>query len=618
MHILDEVVGIDQSGTVERLRIEQSYVVLSKEKIFHDDILDVLLMSERYLDTDMLKMRVYHENKINPLLGMVSDIPFLQKKNDQGINVYKAVYLPNWNADDGKYEINIFYGKKQVVTREGLGFVLTRRLPRTIENGLSVVDLEMNKSIKTKSFRGPYGESMDYRAICEWARFMEADALWILSGETTTFKKRSADSPWDPEPLENLYLLNKIADDYGIDIGAYIMSFYVPGDKGVTERYDAGLGYNSEKDYLYRSRHISLACEKRIADIVTLARSFQNDPNIDYIGFDFIRTGRADGYELAPAAIEETNIKTPHEWETMNGKEKIIWFAKKIEVEKDPLIIEKWRWWRAHQVAKIIERVIEEAGITKPVWIFTLGWEHGKEHGQDPVMFFDAGVTIDAVMLYESDRYQFPRMLNQWRGYMREGQGNVIVGNCVDERLLDSEFLGPPQEFYRRNVLGYSSIFKDGIAAGIFFHDLARAFWGRKGGYTTEDYAIAHMSSIYNMKKELGELDLVVDVDIPSIEDNDSLDGYLLLKNNSTSSFKNIEIEGLYPYDNTIWHTGNSRNRLSIDELPKFESVRIGFTARSSQNPTRKGYLRFRIDIDGTKRYFITVASSPGRNAPLE
>ena len=83
------------------------------------------------------------------------------------------------------------------------------------------------------------------------------------------------------------------------------MSFYVPGPDGIPERYKPGLGYNAENDTLYRARHISLSCDQRVKDLIDLAREFQNDQQIDYIGFDFIRTGRVDGYELAQLVIDD-------------------------------------------------------------------------------------------------------------------------------------------------------------------------------------------------------------------------------------------------------------------------------------------------------------------------
>jgi hypothetical protein len=617
MYLQDEVVGIDEEGRVEEIRIERSFVLLSKEILYHHDILTVQVLSELYLDYAALAMRVYKDGKTVPLLGLEVDIRFLEEKNEKGIYQYRAVYLPSWNELEGEYEIRLYYRGRVVVTSEKLTFVLKRRPPQPVKQGLSVADLEMNESVTTRTYTDPNGGRSDYRAILEWTHFMGADALWILAGETTTFsrKKRSVASLedsgtessrrefalWDTGPLKNLALLKKHASAYGIDIGAYIMSFYVPGGKGVPEQYEPGIGYNSEKDYLYRSQYISIGCERRILDIIELVKRFQLDPEVRYIGFDFIRTGRADGYELAPLVVRDTNIETPEGWEGMSLAQKARWFARKIEVQKEPMIIEKWRWWRAHRVAKIIERVIMEAGVTKPVWVYTLGWNHGKEHGQDPVMFFDAGVSIDAVMLYESNRYQFPRMLQQWREYIKPGQGNLLIGNCVDSRLLDSENLSPPQEFYRRDVEGYSKIIEGGVASGIFFHDISRALWGNKGGYTFLDYAISHGSGLYRLMKDAGVLDLVIEVQYEKSGGNELI-GHLVLKNNSTEAIRNIVIEAF------SW---KGRGRLSIEgyeppveveKISEFECLKLGFQGIDLGSDV----LRFMVDVDGKKRYYIT------------
>jgi hypothetical protein len=447
---------------------------------------------------------------------------------------------------------------------------------------------------------------------------MNADMLWILAGETTTFhrKKRGA-SPWDKGPLENLKLLKEIAPYYGVKIGAYIMSFYVPGAGGIPDRYEAGLGYNAEKGTLYRSRHISLASEQRIRDMVELATQFQKDPQIEYIGFDFIRTGRADGYELAQLVIDDTGIDTPREWIDLDASERIKWFARKIEVEHDPLIIEKWRWWRAHKVAEIVKRVMEEAEITKPVWVYTLGWNHGKEHGQDPVMFFDAGVTFDAVMLYEASQSQFERLLGHWNRYITAEQGNVLVGSCVDYKLLDSDTLTPPEEFFRRNTEAYQNVMRNGFAKGIFFHDIARAFWGRKGGYRFMDYAVAHMSSVYGLKREHGTLDLVVDV-MYEEEGEDMLGGVLQCKNNSTRDLEDIRIELVSPgmpvtvsfYPDLSSNGEGEASLLSvakrstrIGSLQTFQTVSVPFVVHNLQ--TGRSTLLFKVSVENDRHYFI-------------
>jgi hypothetical protein len=513
-------------GNIQRLEIERPKVLLSKSEIYHHEILSVHLSGVSDLKPERLTMRVYRNGQIRFSADIEMSIPFLID-NEGNHEKLKAVYMPGWNEEEGEYEIDVYYGEERLDVEGENKFFLKRREVQDLGKVITVVDLEMNESIRRRRFVDPDGRETDYGAILKWARFMEADAIWVLSGETTSFSHQRIfsspvdfglanfasndqslsefapkdqtlqnQSPWDSGPLDNLHLLKEIAGEYGVQVGAYIMCFYVPGKYGVPEMYSAGVGYKSEDDSLYRSYHVSLLCEKRIKDIIDLTRKFQKDENIDYIGFDFIRTGRADGYELGPLVVKDTNIITPKSWNNLSEREKIKWFARKVEVEKDPVIIEKWRWWRAHKVAQIVQRVINEAGITKPVWVYTLGWNHGKEHGQDPVMFFDAGVSIDAVMLYEANRQQFDRLLNQWNSYIRNGQGNIIIGNCIDYRLLDSDTLTPPDELRRRNIEGYKRIIRNGHPSGLFLHDISRAFWGRRGEFTIEDYALSFLSSV--------------------------------------------------------------------------------------------------------------------------
>ncbi len=429
--------------------------------------------------------------------------------------VYTAVYMPPWNAPEGEYRIRVYYKNNPLNCEHGITFYLKRRKVEKLKTPLTVADLEMNKSVRKVNVRGVTGEPVGPEGIIDWVNFLRANALWILAGETTSFKKRVAcdKTPyWDKGPLENLDTLKVLAKSEGIKVGAYVISFFVPGKRGVPKRYRPGIGYDKESGKLYSSRHISLNSKKRIEDIVKLVKRFQNDPYIDYIGFDFIRTGRVDGYELVNDFVKESNISRPQGWKKMNLNSRMKWLAREIEVNNNPVIVKKWRWWRAHRVALIVKYIILKARITKPVWVFTLGWRHGSMHGQDPVMFFDAGVSIDAVMLYEANNRQFTKMMKQWKRYMTEEQGNLIVGNCVDYKLLDSDFLDPPDEMFRRNRVGYSSIYKNGLAKGIFFHDIARAIWGRKGGYDGWRYALKFAENVIDLQNMIGENEIMTDI----------------------------------------------------------------------------------------------------------
>jgi hypothetical protein len=615
--IYDTVTGIDAYGEVEYLDVPRPKLFLLKKEIYHYEILEVFLTGVQEADENLFAIRIVRDGRVYPSVGMEERIPF--KRRDE---ILRAVYLPDWNQREGEYEIEVFYGNRRLKIDSSFTFTLLRRPVPDIEPGISIVDLETNESIAEKILVDPAGRKTDYSAILEWAAFMDADMLWILAGETTTFHvKRKGASPWDRGPLENLELLKERAPYYGIEIGAYIMSFYVPGPEGIPGRYEPGLGYNAEKGTLYRSKHISLSSEQRIQDMIELARRFQQDPQIGYIGFDFIRTGRADGYELAQQVIDETNISTSQEWAALDAAERIKWFARKIEVERDPLVVEKWRWWRAHRVAQIVKRIMDEAEITKPVWVYTLGWNHGKEHGQDPVMFFDAGVTFDAVMLYEASQSQFERLLGHWNRYISTDQGNIVVGSCVDYKLLDSDSLSPPDEFFRRNTEAYQNVMRDGFAKGIFFHDIARAFWGRKGGYTFIDYAMAHMSSVYGLRRELRTLDLVVDV-LYEEEEEGRLSGALQCKNNSTRDLENICIELVYPsfpVAVTFYRDSHDENRdgmyypgtdvMYVGNLQTFQTISVPFTVYNLANTYTT--IIFRVAVENNRHYYVREVISP-------
>ncbi len=610
--IFDTVTGVDENGEIEYIQTPLPRIILSKKEIYHYETIEVFLYGVDDIESDNFHIQVIHEGKVYPSAGIEYKIPFVRYDL-----FYRAVWLPGWNEKEGEYAIQIYFGEMLLKTDEEITFILKRRPLPQIKEGLSIVDLEMNKSIKEMHFFDPEGRKTDYRAILEWAQFMNADMIWILSGETTTFKERKSLSPWDIGPLENLKLIKEIAGDYSIEIGAYIMSFYVPGKQGVPDLYKPGIGYNSEQDKLYNSKHISLSSEERIQDIVELAGQFQKDPDIHYIGFDFIRTGRGDGYELATQVIADTNIITPPGWEDYSASDKIKWFARKIEVERDPLCIEKWRWWRAHRVAEIVKRIIVEANITKPVWVYTLGWNHGKEHGQDPIMFFDAGVTYDAVMLYEANQNQFARLLVHWNEYIEKGQGNILVGSSVDYTLLDSDYLNPPEEFYRRNREGYRNVVRNGFAKGIFFHDIARAFWGRKGQYTFREYAIAHLSSVYSMRKDLKNLDLLVDLELKE-PITGQVSGFINIKNNSTGNMRDIRVELIAPISSgtiifhrevVINHPGPigispvETRHIYIDGLNTFESMIVPFTIKNLKSVPRN--IIFRVEIASEQNYYV-------------
>ena len=75
----------------------------------------------------------------------------------------------------------------------------------------------------------------------------------------------------------------------------------------------------------------------------------------------------------------------------MAEPDRIHWLAHTVERKEDKQVVALFEWWRAHKVATVLKSILDEAKMTKPVFTFTLGWEMGHQHGQDPAMLVDAG-----------------------------------------------------------------------------------------------------------------------------------------------------------------------------------------------------------------------------------
>jgi hypothetical protein len=143
--------------------------------------------------------------------------------------------------------------------------------------------------------------------------------------------------------------------------------------------------------------------------------------------------------------------------------------------------------------------------LKKPVWVFTLGWDHGTEHGQDPYFFQDAGVFADFVMLYESTPLMFQQMRKDWTAYLKDEQLNYIPGNQIDAVLMKSLYGNNPVEEYQYR-LNTAVDWADDRSKGVFIHDISRAFWGRRGGYYFKEWIPAGLSSVSYSRWRNGEI----------------------------------------------------------------------------------------------------------------
>jgi hypothetical protein len=102
-------------------------------------------------------------------------------------------------------------------------------------------------------------------------------------------------------------------------------------------------------------------------------------------------------------------------------------------------------------------------------------------------MMNDAGVDLDALMLYQADKDQFEALVHDFHQYVHRGDVQLVAGEILDWGLHQKDPAGP-KEMYRRETKAIDELYADGPAKGVFFHDLSRALWGRLGPWGTRGW----------------------------------------------------------------------------------------------------------------------------------
>ncbi len=412
---------------------------------------------------------------------------------DPSVGFFVGRWPCPWNAPVGKYDLKLLSNNPAIQKRlSSHGFKIIRRSPRPIPPGFAVLTLETVNPIKTMHVRGPDGKMGDWRGMLDWAKYIGADAFWMLGARTPG---EHPGEVWTHDNRAMIPLIARAAHKRGLKFGVYVMC-YLTTSKTRLPRYqyalDAGNGRTSF------TRAISIDDPQRPKDIAAILKKFSEIPDVDFLGIDYIRNALG-GYELADDFYKDMpGANPPPFWNKLSLEEKDVYLARKKIMRRDMKFIDAWQWWRAHKVALIVRKIKTELHARQPLWGFTLSWAKGWQHGQDPVMMNDAGVDIDAVMLYEATQPQFDALIDDWHGYLKHGDAQVIGGDVVDWNLHQKSPDGP-KEFYRRSVEAVDRIYADGPAPGLFVHDVARALFGRTGPWGTKGWmdeakrAIAYM-----------------------------------------------------------------------------------------------------------------------------
>ncbi len=402
-----------------------------------------------------------------------------------------------WNAEAGPYSLALAPSQDGVDlsgrVRAGT-FRIGRRRPAPLPPRFAVVTLESADPWRRMRVEAPDGAQKDWRGLLDWAKFVHADALWVMGGQTPG---REPGQIWMRDNLDLLPEMARECHKRGLKFGVYVL-FDLTRSKRRLPRYEYASDAKDGRPILTRA--ISLEDNRRVGDVIALLSRLRDIPDVDYLGLDYIRNALG-GYELAPRFYAEMpGVYPPPEWGRLTSGERIVYFARKKIMRRDRSFIDSWQWWRSRQVALIVRRIKNALGDSKPLWAFTLTWALGHQHGQDPVMMNDAGVDADALMLYQADRPQFEEILREFHSYVHEGDAQLIVGDVIDWPLHQRSPDGP-RELYRRVMEAARGIYVDGPARGIFFHDLKRALHGSLGPWGTRGWLRQARRAVDDFKK---------------------------------------------------------------------------------------------------------------------
>lgn len=394
-----------------------------------------------------------------------------------------------WNAPVGEYVPALLDADGLKGRLEVSSFEISRRAPKPFPpGGLVVATLESVAPLATMRVKAPDGTEKDWRGLLDWAKDLGATAFLVLGGQSPGLKDGEV---WVSTNLKLLPEVAKEAHARGLLFGTYAMYSLTMSKTVKLPGYEYGLEIKDSKPVVTRA--ISLREPKRVDDVAKFLKPFADDPDVDFVGLDYIRNALG-GYELVNDFVTEMpGVKVPPEWPHLSNAERMTWLARKKIMRKDMDFIDQWQWWRAHRVALIVKEISRRLGGKKPLWAFTLTWDKGWDHGQDVVMMNDAGVDYDAPMFYEADKPQFAAMLKAWHAYVRRGDAQLVPGDIFDWGLHQKDPAGPA-EFSRRMKLAVREVYADGPAKGAFYHDLARLLWGRLGPWGAKGWADAARS----------------------------------------------------------------------------------------------------------------------------
>ncbi|NTV53211.1 MAG: hypothetical protein HGA76_09410 [Candidatus Firestonebacteria bacterium] len=460
-----------------------------------------------------LEATVRQDDEVVESVGGLKKI-ILKKQTD---GTWRGVWPIPFNPELGDYTARVSVLNTAGVTKTAnTDFKVQGKEAFSLPKGFSVVTDEGGRQGPSATPGFTSEEPKSWKNMIRWADYMGADAFWECIGQTQVWGTfRPENFPWPQGMLSFAKKVGQYAHESGLKYGAWITAFVVIGHNVEATGYQFTTGYDKATGTLRPLHYVSLGCEQRIKDIIGLLKEFEAAPEIDYMGLDYMRTDFG-GYEFADEFVHDMSIPAPDNWERFSAQEKALWMARLIEVTRSKSARERFEWWRAHKVALVVTRVLAEVKPTKPIWVFSLGWVTGHEHGQDVGMMRDAGISFNAPMFYSLPKESYAPMVRDWVKYLKQTKLTLVVGECVDWNLLGRTLDPPgPQEHFDRQLEALKGMQPLAQSFGFFWHDVARAHYGSRGPYGTQEWVLSGAATFSELRAQSGRIPYQVRLGVP-------------------------------------------------------------------------------------------------------
>ncbi|MGD8237163.1 MAG: hypothetical protein PVH68_01310 [Armatimonadota bacterium] len=391
-------------------------------------------------------------------------------------------------------------------------FRVAKRKPAAIAPGLGVLTLETTWNLPSIRLPRPDGSEGDWRVIFDWCEYIGANALWYRAGYTDARGRAlTLQRPWLGLARDQVAVLAEEARNRRVSLGPYMYAYRTEGPRAQRPDYDYACDYRAGRG-VHQTAFVSLLDGRRVTHMADFATQMRRLPGVELVGVDYLRTD-GDGYEMVDEFVRDLSVEVPPGWDAWPRAQRMKWLQTKVEVlwNTNRDLYDRWNWFRARKTALIVRQIVDadrdrprDAKLDGRFYAFTLSWMHGKQHGQDPAMLVDAGLGLDAVMLYQvQSQEHFDVVVRSWSEYARRGQFNLVVGDQVDWFWHQSTKVpAGPEELYNRLRRGTKMIQGD-LAKGVFVHDLRRVISSpRRGPYPGTEWALAAAAAITALRAD--------------------------------------------------------------------------------------------------------------------